>query len=335
MAKISKWPGQFEGSRADRNVVFSADFLENSRYAKIAYHVAKTMETVNINELTTHPVLTHLVTRKDERAFAVSLLISWKPVAETIVSSWKLCSAFRSWTVTGGWSEFVKWWTNYTNGSSPMMTWRLSRWVRPLSDADLSHLSAGIRRFLWFGNSQHASIWERSSFNGETERCFRSFVLSRHRLGRRCSTSRSDFFARSESTSSLFVGIQRHDSHRWRNGSRQYSNVRRIGSAEEISHSTRNDVSIHVEREEELSTGHLSQLATCLQRRSNDVLHVNRKRRDATGSEKSNDVVRSRRATSTRIWTIWKASDCWSPVWVTISIIEERTMPFKRKSTRP
>ena len=28
------------------------DFLENSRYAKIAYHVATTMETVNLNEIT-------------------------------------------------------------------------------------------------------------------------------------------------------------------------------------------------------------------------------------------------------------------------------------------
>ncbi|CAF4328492.1 unnamed protein product, partial [Rotaria magnacalcarata] len=31
--------------------VTTNDFLENSRYGKIAYHVAKTMETVNLNDL--------------------------------------------------------------------------------------------------------------------------------------------------------------------------------------------------------------------------------------------------------------------------------------------
>jgi len=37
------------------------DFLENSRYAKIAYHVATTMETVNLNEMTKDQALSYLV----------------------------------------------------------------------------------------------------------------------------------------------------------------------------------------------------------------------------------------------------------------------------------
>ena len=39
------------------------DFLDNSRYAKIAYHVATTMETVNLNEMTLDQPLAHLVGR--------------------------------------------------------------------------------------------------------------------------------------------------------------------------------------------------------------------------------------------------------------------------------
>jgi len=41
--------------------LFRNDFLENSRYAKIAYHVVATMETVNINEITNDQALAHLV----------------------------------------------------------------------------------------------------------------------------------------------------------------------------------------------------------------------------------------------------------------------------------
>ncbi len=40
---------------------FRNDFLENSRYAKIAFHVATTMETVNLNEITNDQALAHLV----------------------------------------------------------------------------------------------------------------------------------------------------------------------------------------------------------------------------------------------------------------------------------
>jgi hypothetical protein len=40
---------------------FRNDFLENSRYAKIAYQVATTMETVNLNEITTSQALAHFV----------------------------------------------------------------------------------------------------------------------------------------------------------------------------------------------------------------------------------------------------------------------------------
>jgi hypothetical protein len=41
--------------------VTTNDFLENSRYAKIAYHVATTMETVNLNEISKDQALGHLV----------------------------------------------------------------------------------------------------------------------------------------------------------------------------------------------------------------------------------------------------------------------------------
>jgi GAF domain-containing protein len=43
------------------NINFRNDFLENSRYAKIAFHVATTMETVNINEISNNQSLAHLV----------------------------------------------------------------------------------------------------------------------------------------------------------------------------------------------------------------------------------------------------------------------------------
>jgi hypothetical protein len=42
-------------------LIFRNDFLENSRYAKIAFHVATTMETVNLNEITNDQPLAHLV----------------------------------------------------------------------------------------------------------------------------------------------------------------------------------------------------------------------------------------------------------------------------------
>jgi hypothetical protein len=43
-------------------LIFSRnDFLEHSRYAKIAYHVATTMETVNLNEISKDQALAHLV----------------------------------------------------------------------------------------------------------------------------------------------------------------------------------------------------------------------------------------------------------------------------------
>ena len=41
--------------------LFRNDFLENSRYARIARHVASTMETVNINEIDNGQALSPLV----------------------------------------------------------------------------------------------------------------------------------------------------------------------------------------------------------------------------------------------------------------------------------
>lgn len=136
----------------------------------------------------------------------------------------------------------------------------------------------GLCRLLWSRHSQYASIRGCSSFDGETERGFRSVIVSCHCLGRRRSTSRSNLSSLGQSTSSLCVGIQRYDSHRRRDCSDQYSHVRRVGSPEEIPYLSRDDLSVHVECEEELSAGDLSQLATCIQCRPNDVLDVNSKR---------------------------------------------------------
>ena len=42
-------------------IFFRNEFLEKSRFAKIAHHVAVTMETVNLNEMTHDQPLAHLV----------------------------------------------------------------------------------------------------------------------------------------------------------------------------------------------------------------------------------------------------------------------------------
>jgi len=51
------------------------DFLEHSRYAKIAYHVALTMETVNLNEMSKEHELYNLVRiRKTKKQINIRLL---------------------------------------------------------------------------------------------------------------------------------------------------------------------------------------------------------------------------------------------------------------------
>jgi hypothetical protein len=56
--------------------VTTNDFLENSRYAKIAYHVATTMETVNLNEINQDQTLSHLVNLHFLLFFPFSLFFS-------------------------------------------------------------------------------------------------------------------------------------------------------------------------------------------------------------------------------------------------------------------
>ncbi|CAF1289006.1 unnamed protein product [Adineta steineri] len=55
--------------------VTTNDFLENSRYAKIAYHVATTMETVNINEISNNQSLTHLLISNGNDTFELKNLL--------------------------------------------------------------------------------------------------------------------------------------------------------------------------------------------------------------------------------------------------------------------
>ncbi|CAF1187427.1 unnamed protein product [Rotaria sp. Silwood1] len=55
--------------------VTTNDFLENSRYAKIAYHVATTMEIVNINEISNDQTLSHLLTSDDNDKFELKNLL--------------------------------------------------------------------------------------------------------------------------------------------------------------------------------------------------------------------------------------------------------------------
>ncbi|CAF0715412.1 unnamed protein product [Adineta steineri] len=49
--------------------VTTNDFLENSRYAKIAFHVATTMETVNLNDITNDQALAHLLISNGDDTF--------------------------------------------------------------------------------------------------------------------------------------------------------------------------------------------------------------------------------------------------------------------------
>ncbi|CAF3343151.1 unnamed protein product [Rotaria socialis] len=51
------------------------DFLENSRYAKIAHHVATTMQTVNINEISNDQTLSHLLISNDNDTFELKNLL--------------------------------------------------------------------------------------------------------------------------------------------------------------------------------------------------------------------------------------------------------------------
>ncbi|CAF0963784.1 unnamed protein product [Rotaria sp. Silwood1] len=55
--------------------VTTNDFLENSRYAKIAYHVATTMEIVNINEISNDQTLSHLLASDDNDKFELKNLL--------------------------------------------------------------------------------------------------------------------------------------------------------------------------------------------------------------------------------------------------------------------
>ncbi|CAF3709710.1 unnamed protein product [Rotaria sordida] len=55
--------------------VTTNDFLENSRYAKFAYHVATTMETVNINEISNDHALSHLLISNNDDKFELKNLL--------------------------------------------------------------------------------------------------------------------------------------------------------------------------------------------------------------------------------------------------------------------
>ncbi|CAF0771800.1 unnamed protein product [Rotaria sordida] len=55
--------------------VTTNDFLENSRYAKIAYHVAATMETVNLNEIMNDQALSHLLTSNGDDTFELKNIL--------------------------------------------------------------------------------------------------------------------------------------------------------------------------------------------------------------------------------------------------------------------
>ncbi|CAF0917597.1 unnamed protein product [Adineta ricciae] len=55
--------------------VTTNDFLENSRYAKIAYHVAATMETVSLNEITSDQALAHLLISNGDDEFVLRNLL--------------------------------------------------------------------------------------------------------------------------------------------------------------------------------------------------------------------------------------------------------------------
>ncbi|CAF3716681.1 unnamed protein product [Rotaria sp. Silwood1] len=55
--------------------VTTNDFLENSRYAKIAYHVAATMETVNLNEIMNDQALAHLLTSNGDDTFELKNIL--------------------------------------------------------------------------------------------------------------------------------------------------------------------------------------------------------------------------------------------------------------------
>ena len=281
MAKISKSQRKCAGRvRLDRGVSFARnEFLEKSRYAKIAYHVATTLETVHLNEITPNSSLAPLVSSSSS---SPPSLISTVQLVADGNDSFELKNLLCVPILDGD---------GHVIGVCQVMN-KLHE--RMFTDDDVviievnfslvvsvahSSLSVGFCRLLWSRHSQHASIRECSSSDCQTERRFRSLVVSRHCFGRGRSTSRSHLSSRSHSTPSLCLGIQRHDSHRRWNGARQYSHVRRVGSPEEVSHLSRDPLSVHVECEEELSTGDLSQLATCLQCRPNDVLHADSKQR--------------------------------------------------------
>jgi hypothetical protein len=239
------------------------EFLEKSRYAKIAYHVATTMETINLNEITPNSSLTPLVTSLSLSSTAECRLRCFVQLIADVNDPFELKNLLcvpildSDGHVIGVCQVMNKLHERMFTDDDVVII-EVNIFVSSCNDYSSLRVFVGLCRVLWARHSQYASIRRCSSSDCETERCFRSLVVSRHCLGRRCSTPRSYLSSRSESTSSLRLGIQRYDSHRRRNDSGQCSNVRRVRFTEEIPYLSRNNLSVHVECEEELSTGDLS-----------------------------------------------------------------------------
>ncbi|CAF2005291.1 unnamed protein product [Rotaria magnacalcarata] len=66
----------FDMTYGEEFKVTTNDFLENSRYGKIAYHVAKTMETVNLNDLMNDQALAHLLISNGDDTFELRNILS-------------------------------------------------------------------------------------------------------------------------------------------------------------------------------------------------------------------------------------------------------------------
>lgn len=183
-----------------------------------------------------------------------------------IRSTWRTSFVFRSWTVMVTLSAFLKLWTNSTEKRSPKTTSSSSKWFVFLALSFHVDSILLIERFRCSGflgvlrsrNSQYTSIWKRASSNSQTECCLRSFIVSRQCLWRWCSTNITSLCARSESSSSLCLGIQRHVVDRRWNSFNQHSNVSRTGFSQKISNFTRYHLSLDSERQEKLSASDLS-----------------------------------------------------------------------------
>ncbi|CAF3343356.1 unnamed protein product [Rotaria socialis] len=66
----------FDMTYGEEFKVTTNDFLENSRYGKIAYHVATTMETVNLNDLMNDQALAHLLISNGDDTFELRNILS-------------------------------------------------------------------------------------------------------------------------------------------------------------------------------------------------------------------------------------------------------------------